>query len=177
MFNLNNTVNKSFEVEEFKKMKINIDVMCWASSAYKFYGFSWMDFKKVKINELCFYGGICVDDHYSWHMKGSPYYGQIATEAYTGYDFPAIFKVKLYRNGILKYEKSNEGIYTKDTPLCLEYADITNQEDDYYYEILLLMPDRSLKLIEKRNFTGEKGPNNLSESGLIEFVYGDCNIF
>jgi|LGOV01.1.fsa_nt_gb hypothetical protein len=173
-----NGVSKEFEIESFKKHKVDVDVLCWEPYSYKDFGFSWYDFNKIKVKTLCFFGDVCVDNHEEWHADGSPYAGQLT---YEGYDFPAIFRVEIRPEGggdiinDVEYY-SNESWFGEGKPLCIEFPDIVDQDDNYTFTIFLMKPDGTSEEIISENFTAEEDPVNVTgDDGVYDFVWGDCD--
>ncbi len=170
-------VSLDFTVAPFEKSKLNIDVLCWQDYSYKDFGFNWFDYNRVEIKTLCFFGDICVDDYVEWHEAQSPYFEQ----DYDGYDFPAIFKVIIKtENGVIVNDESvNSNLSWKGegVPLCIEYPDFVGQDDNYIFEIFLMMPDGNYDSSPyiTQQFSAEDDYINITgDDGVYVFAYGIC---
>ncbi|MCK5781927.1 MAG: hypothetical protein KAH10_05020 [Flavobacteriales bacterium] len=170
-------VTKKFEVTAFEKHKVDIDVVCWDSYTYKEFGFAWFSFDKIKIKALCFFGDVCMEDHVFWHSGNSPYASQLS---YQGYDFPAIFKVVISAGDVIINDEefnSNLEWFGEGKPLCIEFPDYVGQDDDYKFEIFLMMPDGNYSedAIFTEEFSAEGDQSDiLGDDGIYDFVWGDC---
>ncbi|MCK5782763.1 MAG: hypothetical protein KAH10_09255, partial [Flavobacteriales bacterium] len=166
-----------FEVVAFKKLKVDIDVMCIDESTFESFGYFWFEFHKIAVRELCFFGDVCTKFYEDFHTyEGSPYIGQ----DYDGYDFPAIFKVliKDSEGNVINDEEfnTNEEWFGTGKPLCIQYPDRGNDEM-FTFEVYLAYPDGTWPLV----YTSE--PFNASDDmsaitgddGIFDFVVGNCS--
>ena len=172
-------VSFEFTIEAFEKKKIDINVLCWQDYSYKEFGFNTFDFSKVKIKSLCFFGDICVEDHVLWHDLGSYY--QQAT--YQDSNFPAIFEVFIIDevgdtindtsvNANLVHPDGRiwQGV---DLPLCVEYPDYIDRDDDYTFYINLILPNGDSYPIINEDFTAEQDQIDITgDDGVYDFVIG-----
>ncbi|MEN8137111.1 MAG: hypothetical protein ABFR62_01625 [Bacteroidota bacterium] len=110
-----NKIGDTFTVEAFKKIKVDIDVLCWQPYSYKEFGYYWFDFDRTEIKTLCFFGDICVLDPEPWADffldGGDPLY-----------DMPAVYNIRIMQGENLIASASN---ITEEKPisgpLCIEY--------------------------------------------------------
>ncbi len=171
---------KKFTVEAFKKNAITIDVLCWEEYSYEEFGFNWFDFQGVTIKTMCFFGDICTkfyDDFYNF--PGSPYNRGDGVDR--GYDMPAIFKVLIKTaDGVVINDQtmnSNASYYGEGSPLCIEYPDFGDTQDNYFFEIYLAYPDGSYNLVYTSDmFAAEDDQSAITgEDGVFDFVVGNCS--
>ncbi|MEN8194232.1 MAG: hypothetical protein ABFS12_15535 [Bacteroidota bacterium] len=138
MWNLAGVV-KPFTVEKFEKHKISIDVLCFEAHQYEHFGFTWLDFNKVKVKNICFVGNIfCYDYNIyrtprSWGDVEALYPHQISDP---GPDFPAMFSVGLFDSENNLISMADNKLYDFDgdgeldywlgekEALCVEYLDL-----------------------------------------------------
>ncbi len=84
-----------FDVLEFQKIEIPIEVLCFIPADCIPFGYFWFNITEIVIREQCFFGDICLK-----HLEdydGSLYEGQLNG---LQIDMPAIFKLKLtYEDG------------------------------------------------------------------------------
>ena len=176
-----------FTVNEFDKVKVELDVLCYRPFDYERFGFAWFAYAKIEIHTVCFFGDICTKFYDEFHNERSPYFGQ----EYGGYDFPAIFYINI-RNGageIVNDNRSTNGIYANSnlswfgtgSPLCIEYPDIVGVAETFTFEIMLAMPNGDWGLI----YTGQFDDTAMAEvgnpdafggtDGVFDFVVGNCS--
>ncbi|MEN8137113.1 MAG: hypothetical protein ABFR62_01635 [Bacteroidota bacterium] len=172
-----NKIGDTFTVEAFKKLKVDIDVLCWQPYSYKEFGYFWFDIDKTRVKTLCFFGDVCTKFYEDFHnFDGSPYVGQ----EYMGYDFPAIFYVLIKDSEgevINNMEvNSNEEWYGNE-PLCIEFPDIEGQDDEYTFEIYLAYPDGTWPLVYTSDpFMAEDDLEDITgDDGIFDFVVGNCS--
>jgi len=138
-------VSFDFEVEKFAKTKIDIDVLCWEEYTYKDFGFNWLDFQKITIKTICFFGDICPGEEVV--------------------DYVAGYTVKITSaDNILLGEESFDP--SKQTgPLCIEYPEFGDLTDETYIVTISLnnAPEDDLAAIGTLN----------ADTGL--FIFGPYN--
>ncbi|MEN8137112.1 MAG: hypothetical protein ABFR62_01630 [Bacteroidota bacterium] len=174
-------LEKTFEVSEFKKIKIPVDVLCFTPSYWKEFGFAWFDFNMIKVKTICFSGDFFTKfcrnfTPYLYSYPGSPYEGQ----SHEGDSFKAIFKVLIKNeNGVvLNNQKNNSNLKRAgiDRPLCIEFPDYLNKEDRYTFEIYLALHDNTWPLVHTSEvFLAEDDISNITgENGIFNFGFGNC---
>jgi len=175
-----------FTVEEFDKVKIELDVLCYRPYDYERFGFAWFAYSRIEIHTVCFYGDICTKFYDEFHNENSPY----ANQPYDGYDFPAIFYVWVKNEaGVIVndyapvdgvYPNSNTDWLGIGSPLCIEYPDQVGVDEVFTFEIYLRMPNDTWELIHIGEFddtamsvAGEEGFGGTD--GVFDFVVGNCS--
>ncbi len=174
-------LEKNFTVEAFQKNAVTVDVLCWEEYSYKEFGFNWFDFQEVTIKTMCFFGDVCTkfyDDFYNY--PDSPYNRGDGVER--GYDMPAIFEViiKDKATGAVLNDlnmNSNASWYGEGAPLCIEYPDFGDTDnEEYTFEIYLAYPDGSYNLIYSQDFMAEDDQSTITgDDGVFDFVVGNCS--
>lgn len=170
-----------FEVKEFEKLKVNVDVLCYRPFDYEKFGFAWFAYSKIEIHTICFFGDICTKFYEEFHNDG-PYFGQDSP----GYDFPAIFEVVVKDEGGNTVNdltlNSNLEWKGKGDPLCIEYPDAVGIDETFTFYIYLTLPNGDLELIHSEEFddTAMSNDDNLEDDfggtdGVFDFVVGNCS--
>lgn len=187
IWGLHNAVTKTFTVDAFTKKKVDVDVICFEPYDYENFGFSWYDFNRIDIKQLCFFGDICTKFHAAFHARGA-YVGQ---PGYVGFDFPVIFEIVITDDQGNEIARDNnlawQGV---GVPLCLEYpnyVDIPNEE--LTFTINMKMPydgvDEYSETVYSDTFYAEEFDNtdlnddlaNIfgGDDGIFDFVVGNCS--
>jgi len=184
LFNFANNVVVEFTIKPFEKISTEIDVLCWHDYDYTNFGYTNFKYHEYEIKTVCFFGDICTKFYDEWHSKyyeGNPYIQQ----AYSTYDFNAIFSVDIYSS-------SNPSEILNDTlinsnaewlgigqPLCVEYLDDKLIDNETFYaHIILKLPDGSDLDIATIEFTEDQwsGHGWGGDDGVFDFIIGgeDC---
>ena len=173
-------VTKTFEVDAFTKSKITIDVLCYEPYQYEEFGFAWFEYAKYEVKTICFFGDICTKYFEAWHLDGA--YAEQTTNQ--GYDFAAIFEVVIRDaegNAVNDLTKnSNIDWKGEGSPLCIEYPDMIGSDENYTFEINLVMPDGSVETIHTASLA-EGISSDATETGfggsdgVFDFVVGNCS--
>ena len=184
-----NFVDVPFTVNEFDKLKVNVDVLCYKPYQYEEFGFAWFEYAKVEVHTVCFFGDICTKFYEEFHNESSPYFGQ----DYDGYDFPAIFYVLIknadgdivndnnYDSETGFWADSNLSWFGTGDPLCIEYPDMIGVDESFTFEIHLQMPDGHHELVHTGTFddTAHSGVGDDAgfggADGIFDFVVGNCS--
>ena len=173
-------VTKTFEVDAFTKSKITIDVLCYQPYQYEEFGFVWFEYAKYEVKTICFFGDICTKYFTEWHLDG-PYMGQTTND---GYDFAAIFEVVIRDaegNSVNDLTvNSNAAWNGEGSPLCIEYPDMIGSDENYSFEINLVMPDGSTETIYTADLAEGISSNATTSGfggadGVFDFVVGNCS--
>ncbi len=179
LFGFDNNVTVKFTLEAFTKTKVNVDVLCWEDYSYKEFGYVWYDFDKFRVRTLCFFGDVCTKFYETWHMeiedKDNPYFGQ----GHDGYDFPAIMKVVIKKDGEAINKADNLKWKGTGAPLCIEYLDeIAVEGEEFTAELWLYLPDGSMVLLDEIPFTDADHSEDggdwaiAGEDGIFDFAIG-----
>ncbi len=177
----------AFDVPEFDKLKVELDVLCYRPFDYERFGFAWFAYTQTEIHTVCFFGDICTKFYEEFHAAGSPYDGQ----TYDGYDFPAIFyiNVKNEAGAIVNDNTPVEGVYPNSnlswfgvgSPLCIEYPDVVGVDETFTFEIMLKMPNGDWVKVYTGSFDDTAMSTNDGEDGfggtdgVFDFVVGNCS--
>jgi len=169
-----------FTVEEFNKVKIELDVLCYRPFDYEKFGFAWFAYSRIEIHTVCFFGDICTKFYEEFHREGSPYYSQ----DFDGYDFSAIFEIVVRDalGNIVNDSNLNSNLEWQGvgSPLCIEYPDQVGVAETFTFEIMLAMPSGAWELVYTGEFdetamstAGEEGFGGID--GVFDFVVGNCS--
>jgi hypothetical protein len=175
-----NSLNIAFTVEQFKKTKILIDVLCFVPDYYDLFGFFWFQITEITVREICFFGDLCLKTPSDY--EGSPY-----AEDGLFIDEPAIFQIfAQHKVGDGPWEDMNGGQpytnlswYGTGAPLCIRYADYDHEVDQYKFELKVLVKvGNDFEYVTMYTwewsdiFEDTYDPGN---DGVEEFVIGNCN--
>ena len=174
-----NGVEKKFTVDAFKKLKVNIDVLCWAPGKWEAFGFAWINFNKIVVKTICFsgefYTRLCKYLPTFYHtIEGSPYVNQ----EYHGEIFPAIYKVliKNEEGEVMNALSENSNLDYSDlkNKLCVHYPDYLNKDDKYTVEVYLANPDNTWPLLYKSQpFDADDHSEITGSDGVFYFSIGE----
>jgi hypothetical protein len=161
-----------FQVAGFFKSEIPIELLCFKPTDYENFGFSWLSLEQITIQELCFFGDICVTDYASY--AGSLYESQTNGLAH---DMPAIFKIDVYRNDAFLISYNNTEWLGEGKALCVQYPDYANFTDTFKFVLKILVKDGT-SFVYKEFYTwtttdGNAIPN-IGTDGVLDFVLGTC---
>ena len=175
-----NSLDITFTVEQFKKTKILIDVLCFVPDYYDLFGFFWFQITEITVREMCFFGDLCLKTPSDY--DGSPY-----AEDGLFIDEPAIFQIfAQHKVGDGPWEDMNGGQpytnlpwYGTGDPLCIRYADYDHETDYYQFELKVLVRVGS-GFDYVSMFTWEwsdvfEDTYDQGTDGVEEFVVGNCN--
>ena len=175
-----NSLDITFTVEQFKKTKILIDVLCFVPDYYDLFGFFWFQITEITVREMCFFGDLCLKTPSDY--DGSPY-----AEDGLFIDEPAIFQIfAQHKVGDGPWEDMNGGQpytnlswYGTGDPLCIRYADYDHEVDQYKFTLKVLVKVADgFDYVEM--FTWEwsdifEDTYDPGDDGVEEFVVGNCN--
>lgn len=164
------------ELSGFTKTKVNVDVVCWHEYSTQVLAWQWYEIKYYQIKTVCFYGDVCTKFFDDFHEEGSAYFGQ----EYDGYDFPAIFSLKLFSDGVKINEQNNVEWQGVGSALCLEYRDDPLADEQLTFEIWFTDPDGTGLVysgtIEDGAFSDAGDPDSFGgEDGIFTFAIGNCD--
>ncbi len=164
------------DLAAFTKKKVHVDVVCWHDYSHSTLTWQWYELNYSQIKTLCFYGDVCTKFFDDFHEEGSDYFGQ----EYDGYDFPAIFSIKIFDGDTMIAFESNVDWQGVGAPLCVEYMDNLGIDEDFRFELWFTSPDGTTLVYgdtfedgifsEDGNALGFGG-----EDGLFVFSVGNCD--
>jgi len=172
----NPDVRFTFEVLEFQKAEIPVEVLCFIPAEYTGFGFDWFVITEIVVREQCFFGDICVK-----HL--ADYEGSNYEEQSTGLqiDMPAIFRVDVYKNNVFVESYTNNTLaqdYGVGAPVCVQYADVIGSTDVFTFELYIMVKQGNafpFVLFKTLTFNDiwniEDGADNV-----YDFVLGMCNL-
>ncbi len=144
-------LNLDFEICEFMKYQVDIDVLCYEEAWYLEFGFVWFNVHEVVMCEVCFFVDVC-EFSFPEGTNWAPYY----TPAF---DMIGIFGVtaeKLANDGVTwvpvegLQDATGMPIYTNynwtdglliNGPLCVPFANYLDEVDTYRYYWHVWLPD------------------------------------
>jgi len=166
-----------FEVSNFQKAEIPIDVLCFQDNLYEGFGFDWFQVTEIVIREQCFFGDICVTDPELWE---SSIYNSQANGVQI--DMPAIFYIDVTINGVtVPYSPfGNTSWFGEGAPLCVQYPDNLGIEgEEFEFKLYVLVRDDAggfnYMLYNTWTFEDEEIIDHGGD-GIVDFVIGDCNL-
>ena len=170
---IENKLNLNIAVEAFYKKQITVDVLCFEDLFYESFGFTWFQFNDIKIEKLCFFGDICTGCYEDF--TGSLYADQPEG---IQMDMPAIFQVKVYKEGETTPIRVFDNTSFLGVGSCLEiyWPNDLSKEDNFTFELWVLLPSGNsfdYELITAWDVQDEVGPN-AGEDGVVDFVIGSC---
>ena len=167
------TLPKPFTIVEFQKFELRIDVLCYIPAIYEYFGFFWFEVIEMTIREQCFFGDFCLE-----HL--ADYEGSLYDLNGLLIDEVAIFKIKAFRNddpiGVYYNTYGEEEEFLFKEPLCIQYADYDNAEDQFKFELWIYVKvgdDFEYVLFHTWEFMDAEKIDNGGD-GIVEFVLGDC---
>lgn len=181
---LENNVEFEFEIVEWKKVKVVVDVLCFIPEEVTEFGYGWFELVPNIDKPLCFYGNICTkfyEDFHDERIPNNPYVGQ----EYDGYDFPALLEVIVYGPDGQVMDIANN-VDTQGDNFCARYLDILADEGEQYtFELFLIEPDNTRLLIHSGVFDDSMWSNNGDgpwaspnpfggEDGKFDVIIGNC---
>lgn len=165
-------LSQSFAVQEDIKLEVKLDVVCFTPQNYEKFGFTYFQFNKVIVKELQFFGDFCIKAKEDY--AGSLYSQQTNWGTGVGYiDAPAIFKVEVWRNGILQNSVNNS---TTSKTLGVWYGDRENQTDNFEVKLFILVKQgTSFNYVYFKSWMFNDNSNiSTGNDGRTDFVLGNC---
>jgi hypothetical protein len=155
----------TFDVCDFTKVEVPIDVLCFIPDDFDLFGFFWFEITEITVREMCFFGDVCIDwwmytydeieqDCVPWVPLDFWLTDVLYPQQEQGIqaDMPAIFTLKLYRivNMLPEYVREwNNEYYPpdftqfwggEDDPLCIRYADYDIVADTFKLDMYIYGP-------------------------------------
>jgi len=164
-----------FVVPDFKKVQVDIDVLCYEPNVWEAFGFYWFNINEITVREFCFFGDFCIkhtEDYLgSWYEL---------TDGGVFMDEPAIFELQLYRNGELvgTYQNFDPQTEEMESPLCVKYADDDDEVDHFTLNLSLYAAiGEDFGFTSIGSFEWDdifEDTYNVGEDGVLDFVVGNC---
>ncbi len=165
------TVDFTIQVEEFKKIEVPVEVLCFEPDQWESFGFDWFAIDEMAVIEQCFFGDICVQNPNDY--IGSLYEQQSGP---LQMDMPAIFRLELYRNGEYLGDFTNETWLGEGNPLCITYTEYLHHPD--YFDVLLYILLRKGNSFEyvlvKSWYFEDQQTIEDGADGVVDFALGPC---
>lgn len=165
---VNNLLDLDFDVAEFNKTKVEVDVLCYEPAFYEEFGFYWFQVNQFTVNEACMFGDFCI-------KSPSHYEGSLYEESNGGVeiDEPAIFELVV--DGV---EYSNEDWLGVGSPLCFKYVNEDGNPGEHVAELLLYAAvGDGFDYVPVYTFewTGVfEDTYDVGEDGVYDFAVGNC---
>ena len=171
---MTNKLNLDVVVEAFYKKQVEVDVLCFEDLYYESFGFTWFELNDIKIERTCFFGDICTGCF-------ADFEGSIYAQQPEGIqmDMPAIFQVKVYKEGETSPIRVFDNTEWLGTGSCLEvyWPNNLNEEENFTFELWVLLPSGAgfdYVLINTFDVQDEFGPE-AGADGVVDFVLGECH--
>jgi hypothetical protein len=167
-----NPLNIQFTVEQFKKLELPIEVVCFQQAYYSKFGFSYFHLNQIVVRQQCLFGDICIKDL-------TEYTGSLYAQQSHGLqlDMPAIFKIEVWRNGVLQNTYNNEAWKGEGQPLCVSYGDYLAQTDAFEFKLYILVRKAtgfSYVYFYSWNFNDAQTIPTKGNTGVVDFALGNC---
>ena len=135
----------TFDVPEFDKVEVDIEVLCFQPSMHEQFGFFWFNITEIVVREICFFGDLCVKNPMEY--VGSRYEDVFNLQDYP-FDLPAIFQIHAYQKVDGEWEKYDEftniGLDEDDNweylgTTCARYPDRPDRVDEFKFVLKVLV--------------------------------------
>ncbi len=181
-----NALSFNFNVDEFAKTEVPVEVLCFTPKVYDSFGYDWFIIDRIVIREQCFFGDFCTK-HYMDYAESD--YARQSTGLQI--DMPAIFQIK----GMIKtgdgdwgpLPGGDGGVFTNDNadagfgvgaPVCVQYPDKLGVTDSLKFELYILVKqgtEFNFVLFHTWMFADDEMIPTGGD-GVIDFELGNCNI-
>ena len=168
-------VDITFNVAAFKKTQVPVEAVCYQQSNYTDFGFTYFQIEQVTVREQPFFGDLCIKSISDYSITGSPYLGQSNG---IQLDLPAIFKIEVYRNNILKNTFNNEAWKGEGQPLKVLYADQQGIVDNFEFKLYVkVRKGAGFDYVYFKSWitTDAVAITDPDHNGVIDFSIGYCN--
>lgn len=171
-----NLIDKPVEfeiiVEEFKKVEIEIEVVCFEEDEWDAFGFFWFRIQQIVIRQECFFGDICTknpDDYLN-----TPYENQSQG---LQLDMPAIFRIDVFHNGDSLTSYCNMDWFGEGAPLCIEYPDYLGETDEFELRLFIALPSGNTWawFYYYSWFFTDESDLLQGDDGIVDFAVGYCS--
>ena len=171
-----NPLDYTFTVSTDKKNEIKLDVVCYESSTYDNFGFIYFKLNELIVHEQWFYGDFCIKEKSDYTL--SNYALQPNWGVGTGFvDAPAIFKVEVWRGGLLQSTfTNNDATHQYGNKVSVSYVDYKNQTDIFEFKLFILVRQgTAFNFVQFKSWTFNDVSNiNENTQGVVDFVLGNC---
>jgi hypothetical protein len=160
-----------FVVAAFEKTEIRIEVLCFIDAAYEAFGYEWFEITIIELDQLCFFGDICLNGEPFIPADFEPGYG-----TGLGIDIPAIMEIVVKKDGVQTAVYNNAT--DQSEPLCAAYyedPDVTGEV--YTFELYLWLPDGngfSYQLYHTYTSTDGVLDVDIGDDFILDFFVGTC---
>ena len=166
-------LDQNFTVTVDKKNEIKMEVVCFEPKTFTNFGFTYFKLSEIVVHQLWFFADFCIKNKADY--SGSQYAQQTGWSGNSGpfIDVPAILKVEVWKDGILKNTFTNSAQGEK---LAVNYADYLSQTDNYELKLYILVRQGTAfnyVYFKSWNFTDV---SNILDGGdgVIDGVLGNC---
>ena len=173
-----NPMSLNFEVFPFQKIEIPVEVLCFEKSQHGSFGFIWFRPNEIKVRQKWFFGDFC-----------TPCYEDYIGSAYSTVpggpqvDMPAIFKVEVYRDGVLQGTYGNEADMGTPAPLSVLYADLEGVVNHFELKVYVLVKvGTAFQYVYMGSWLFDDDDDLVTQNGVgpgtdgvYDFVVGNCN--
>lgn len=166
-------LEKNFQVFTDKKTELKIDVACYDPAVHTNFGFVYFQLNQLTIREQNFFGNFCIrnkseyggslySQQANWNLSPGPYI-----------DVPAIFKVEVWRNGVLQNTFLNSAQGEK---LAVNYGDYANTVEGFVFKLFVYVKTGiTFDYILFKEFSFNDVSNiPQGNDGVVDFVLGGC---
>ncbi len=181
-----NALSFNFNVDEFAKTEVPVEVLCFTPKVYDSFGYDWFIIDRIVIREQCFFGDFCTK-HYMDYAESD--YARQSTGLQI--DMPAIFQIK----GMIKtgdgdwgpLPGGDGGVFTNDNadagfgvgaPVCVQYPDKLGVTDSLKFELYILVKqgtEFNFVLFHTWMFADDE-MIPAGNDGVVDFELGNCNV-
>lgn len=172
---IDNPLPRDIYIAPFETNEMAMEVLCFYPDKYDLYGFEFFEITELSIRKQYFFGNFCISDpeEYWYSLYGEP--GNITVNE------PAIFKIRVFRNGDFIKEYLNVPKFTEkhniSEPLAVPYADYDNVMDRFKFELWIYVKvgnDFDYVKFHEWTFFDDEVIKQGSD-GITDFVLGNCN--
>jgi hypothetical protein len=178
-----NGVDFEFEVGEFTKTQIDVQVLCFSLEKIDEFGFFWFQTNDIVIREQCFFGDLCLKDPTDY--AGSYYDDLFNPLSNYPFDLPAIYKIEVTRN-LGDWSKTFSNVVVNEdnvatefiAPLCIKYPDRVDKDDEFVFKLYIYVRVGSqFQYKYFHTWTLENDDSfETGSDGIVDFVMGNCNL-
>ncbi len=168
---VSNPLSFQFHVDAFTKHEIPIEVLKFTPAEFQAFGFDWFSMTETIVREQLFFGDLSL-------KNPNEYAGSLYEQQSNGLqvDMPAIFKIKVYKNGAFLTEYSNEAWLGEGNVLHVAYPDGENTADHFKFDLYILV--KSGTNFEYKYFYSwtfdDAETIDAGSDGVVDFVLGNA---
>ncbi len=165
------TLTQNFIIEAFKKNVMTVELVCYDEAHYSNFGFEYFKLDQTVLREQYFFGDFCI-------KSIAEYTGSLYAQQSNGVqlDMPAIFKIEVYQNGVLKATYDNAAWLGEGQPLKVVYADNLNTVDQFVLKLYILVRQGTqFNYVYFHDFTfSDDQKIAAGTDGVVDFALGNC---